>query len=168
MNIIESIELIVAKQATILENNNGEPFIENSCCYDEKNIYVFLNKYDKTIDEKNSLIRFYNILKTGLIELNKPVIIYDSKNRRLNYPKIDNYFSENIIYKAFIFYCNFNNNIPIDDELKAICLDKPKEILKDLNIVDAISNLKSQGKNYNKNNFEDLLNLINKIKIKNN
>ena len=165
MNIIESIELIVAKQSTILENNNGEPFIENSCCYDEKNIYVFLNKYDKTIDEKNSLIRFYNILKTGLIELNKPVIIYDSKNRRLNYPKIDNYFSENIIYKAFIFYCNFNNNIPIDDELKAICLDKPKEILKDLNIVDAISNLKSQGKNYNKNNFEDLLNLINKRNI---
>ena len=162
MSIIESIELIIKKQAIILENNNGVPFIENSCCYDEKNIYKFLNNHDKTINEKNSLLNVYNILKAGLIELNKSVIIYDIKNRRFNYPKIDNYFNENTIYKSFVYYCNFNNNLPIDDELKAICLDKPSENFKDMNIIDIISNLKSQGKNYDKTNFEDLLNLINK------
>jgi len=121
-----------------------------------------LNNHDKTINEKNSLLNVYNILKAGLIELNKSVIIYDIKNRRFNYPKIDNYFNENTIYKSFVYYCNFNNNLPIDDELKAICLDKPSENFKDMNIIDIISNLKSQGKNYDKTNFEDLLNLINK------
>ena len=165
MSIIENIEMIIKKQAIILANNNGEPFIENTCCYDEKNIYKFLNSHDKTIDDKNKLLNVYNILIDGLKELNKSIIIYDVKNRRFNYPKIDNFFSENTIYKSFVYYCNFNNNLPIDDELKAICLDKPVEILKDMNITEIISTLKSQGKNYDKTNFEDLLNLINKRNI---
>ena len=165
ISIIENIENIISKQNLILENNNGILFLENSCCYDEKNVYIYLNNNDKSIDEKNSLLGVYKILKNGINELNKASIIYHDKNTKLNYPKLDNYFSEKTIYKAFIYYCNFNNNLPIDDELKAICLDKPSEILKNIDINEAISNLKSQGKNYNKSNFEELLNLINKRNI---
>ena len=165
ISIIEDIENIISKKELILQNSAGEPFLENSCCYEEKSVYDYLIKNDKKIYEKNDLIGVYNILKTGISELNKAVIIYDPKNSKLNYPKIDNYFSEKTIYKSFIYYCNFNNNIPINDDLKAICMDKPTEILKNMNIDEAISSLKSQGKNYNKSNFEDLLNLINEKNI---
>jgi hypothetical protein len=165
ISILESIENIILKQDLILKNNNEILFLENSCCYDEKNVYSYLNNNDKTIIEKNSLLGVYKILKNGINELNKASIIYHNKNNKLTYPKLDNYFSEKTIYKSFIYYCNFNNNLPIDDELKAICLNKPTEILKNIDINEAISNLKSQGKNYNKSNFEDLLNLINKRNI---
>ena len=165
ISVLESIENIISKQDLILGNNNGILFLENSCCYDEKNVYVYLSNNDKTIIEKNSLLNVYKILKNGINELNKASIIYHDKNTKLTYPKLDNYFSEKTIYKTFIYYCNFNNNLPIDDELKAICLDKPSEILKNIDINEAISNLKSHGKNYDKNNFEDLLNLINKRNI---
>ena len=60
------IENIINKESTILENKQGEPYMENSCCTEIKNVRNFLFKQDKSIYEKNSLITnyFFNIIST--------------------------------------------------------------------------------------------------------
>ena len=92
----------------------------------------------------------------------KNFILYHAQNSKLKIPKISNDFNENNIYKTFIYYCNFNNNLPIDNDLKAICNSKPININYDNKISEIVENIKEQGKNYSKDTFFELLNVINK------
>lgn len=164
-SIIESIQKIVAKEATILENNNGEPFLENACCNSSKNSIKYFIKKDNSIIKNNELINLYSDFLNSIHSLSKPYILYDINNTKIAFPTLPNYYSEEIIYKGFIFYCNFNNSIPISDELMGICMNKPQDFNGSLNIKELIESLKSEGKVYNKDNFEQLLDVINKQNI---
>ena len=164
-SIIESIQKIVAKEATILENNNGEPFLENACCNFTKNSIKFFIKKDNSIVKNNELINLYSDFLNSINSLSNPYILYDNNNTKITFPKLNNYYSEEIIYKGFIYYCNFNNSIPISDELMAICMNKPQDFNDSLNIKELIESLKTEGKVYNKDNFEQLLDVINKKNI---
>jgi len=48
-----------------------------------------------------------------------PPLYFDPINTKHVYPEINPEFSENVIYKAFIYYCKFATNLPIDEELKS-------------------------------------------------
>ena len=121
----------------------------------------FINN-DKSILENNKLIQYYNKLIENINILNKSSILYHQENTKLLLPKIINDFNEETIYKAFIYYCNFNNNLPIDDELKSVCMEKPNILDYTKNILENIELLKEQGKIYNKASLDDLINIINK------
>ena len=86
------------------------------------------------------------------------------KIQKFYYP-LFNDFNEETIYKTFIYFCNFNNNLPIDDELRSICMDKPSSFDSTKDISEIIESLKSQGKIYNKSTFDELINIINKRNI---
>ena len=164
--ITSSIQKIVSKEVAILQNNDGEPYLENSCCNSNTNtINYFVNK-DKNIYENNKLIKNYKDLLDKLINLKNAKILYDSNNTNLESLEIKHDFSEEIIYKAFIHYCNFENNLPIDDELKNVCLNKPSVYEYNLNIKEKIDLFKGEGKIYGKSELEDLLDIINKKNIK--
>ena len=164
--IIESIQKIVAKEALLLESKNGEPYLENACCNGISNAINYFASKDNTIYENNKLIKNYSELVTKLKDLKNPKILYDSNNSKLELPKLVQDFSEIIIYKTFIHYCNFENNLPIDEELKNICMNKPSQYDNKLQIKEKIELLKGEGKVYSKSNFDELLEIINKRNIK--
>ena len=164
--IIDSIQKIVSKEAILLESNTGEPFLENSCCNTTTNAINYFAKLDKSIFENNNLVKNNNILLTKLNELKNAKILYDSNSNRLESTKLKNDFSEEIIYKSFMFYCNFENDLPIDEELKTICLNKPSPYDYKLTLAEKIDLFKNQGKIYSKSNLNDLLDIINKRNIK--
>ena len=160
--IIESIQKVCKKEAALLENNSGEPFLENACCNTMKNAINYFIKHDKSIIENTKLIKYYTELVESYNLLGKPAILYDPNNTKLLVYNAKTDFSEIIIYKAFIYYCNFNNEIPIDDELRSVCLDKPTNFNENLSIEETIELLKGEGKVYNKDSLMQLLQIINK------
>ncbi len=169
--IIEIIQNIVKKNAPLLQNSNNEAFLENSCCNSEKNTILFFNNIDKNINNHNITVKLFNNTIQSINILNKSVIIYHPINNKNIIPKNDHNFNEEIIYKAFIYFCNFNNNIPLNDELIGLCMDKPPDFDNNKPINENIEILKQQGKIYNLSSLTELLNIINKeniIKINNN
>ena len=169
--IIEIIQTIVKKNAPLLQNSNDQAFLENSCCNTEKNAIIFFNNIDKNINNYNITVKLFNNTIESINFLNKSAIIYHAINNKNIIPKNDHNFNEEIIYKAFIYFCNFNNNIPINDELLSLCMDKPEEFDSNKSINENIEILKQQGKIYNLSSLTELLNIINKeniIKLNNN
>ena len=159
--IIESIQKIVKKEAILLESNSGEPYLENACCNNDNNTINYFAKLDKTIIENNELIKNYSTLLYKLKNLKNPKILYDITNTKLKVSELKQDFSEETIYKSFIYYCNFENNIPLDDELKSVCMDKPSLYDINLSIDKKIELLKNENKVYNKSNLNELLDIIN-------
>jgi hypothetical protein len=70
-----------------------------------------------------------------------------------------------LVYKAFIYFCNFANLLPIDEELKGLCLDKPLEFDNNKQLKEIIASLKSEGKVYNFSSFVELIHIISKKNI---
>jgi hypothetical protein len=164
-SIIESIQKIVDNNATLLENSSGDPFLENACCNSNINTIIYFITKDKTILENNNLVNYYTKTIESINDLNKSSILYHAENTKLILPLVNSDFNEETIYKAFIYYCNFNNKLPIDEELKSICMDKPNDFDETKEITEIIETLKQQGKIYNKSSLDDLLNIINKRNI---
>ena len=163
--IIESIQKVVEVNSTLLENSAGDPFLENACCNSTINTINYFITNDKTILDNSKLVEYYNKIIQSINNLNKSSILYHPENTKVILPFVKSDFNEETIYKSFIYYCNFGNNLPIDDELKSICMDKPSEYDETKDIIEIIESLKAQGKIYNKSSLDDLLNIINKQNI---
>ena len=164
-SIIESIQTVVKDSSGLLENSIGEPFLENACCPENINAIEYFMSKDKTIAENNNLMKNYNRAIEKIKNLNSPSILYHAENTKIILPKIKSGYNDETIYKAFIYYCNFNNQLPIDDELKNICSHKPVEYNGTKDTVEIIQQLKDNGKIYSKDMLDDLLNIINKRNI---
>ena len=166
-SIIEKIQDIVKKNVPLLKNSNDEPFLENSCCNNIKNAIRYFYENDKSILDLNTSIQYYYSLIDSINTLNKAAILYHPINNKRQLPKTDNTFSEETIYKAFIYHCNFSNNLPISEELRSLCLDKPTDFNNDKSIKDIIETLKSEGKIYNFASLVELINIVNRENIVN-
>tara|TARA_B110001450_G_scaffold221352_1_gene217325 strand:+ start:2737 stop:8517 length:5781 start_codon:yes stop_codon:yes gene_type:complete len=163
--IIESIQTIVKKNTALLQNSNSEPFLENACCNTSKNALMYFYLQDKSIMTNNNIvIHCYSIIDS-INTLNRAPILYDPTNNKLSLPNIKNTYNEEIIYKAFVHFCNFDNNLPIDDEIRSLCLDKPLDYNINNTITENIEFLKGQGKMYSLSSLTELLNIINKQNI---
>lgn len=166
-SIIESIQNIVKKNTVLLENSNGEAFLQNACCNAENNTIQFFHKNDKSIIEKNNLANYYRSLLTSINLLKSAsVLFHPISTKKTILKSINDYdYNETTIYRAFIVFCNFNNLLPIDENLKEICLYKPSNFDVNQDLLETIENLKSQGKIYNKDLFLQLVMLVNRKNI---
>ena len=160
LNIIQYIQEIVKNETLLMENKSGIPFLENACCNTEKNnILYFITKNNKIYD--NNLISYnYNIIIKKIYNLISCPILFHSKSTRKNIIKIEQAFNEEIIYKTFIYYGNFENTIPLSEDLKLICGNKPKTFESNNSISEKINKLKELGKIYNLKDFEELIKYI--------
>ena len=163
--IISIIQDIVKKKTPLLETSNGEPYMENSCCNELNNTIQYFIQENKNIYDYNVLIKNYLTIISDIVLIEKPVLLFHDKNTKINIPKISNDYNEITIYRAFIYYCNFNNKFPIKNELKAICNNKPINIDYNLSIYEVIENIKSQGKIYGKVDMIQLIDTVNKNNI---
>ena len=165
LSIIQKIQTIVSKKELLLFNNKNEPFVENYCCNEtstEKTALLYFMNENASIKTTNETIASIELIKNDVLLLSKSIIL----SSRLNLPSDSQMpesteFDEKTIYKAFIYYCRFNNDLAISKNIQAICLQKPEQFDKYASISDQIRILKEQGYNFNNTSLQKLLFIIN-------
>jgi hypothetical protein len=161
-NIIDLIEKTVHGEHALLNTKNGEPYLENACCDgSEKNtIRYFIKKQPEIAILNNKVVRLSDMYE-DIKKLSKAVFLYDPSNTKRKLREIENKFSENTIYRAFIVYCKFNSNIPLSENLKAICPTKPENFDLNDTLDESIRKLKGSARNYSEQSLQQLLAVIN-------
>ena len=161
--IQQSIQGVVNKENILLKSNLDEPFLQNACCNigEKHTINYFIDK------EQN--ISLYNERGADLMKmfykyvtLVKSPMLYSTKNTKLEYPEIGTDYSDETIYRAFIYYCKFNQHVPLDDKLLSICISNTSDFKKTDSIEEKIKILKREGRNYSQSNLLNLLDIIQK------
>jgi hypothetical protein len=163
--IIEKIQNIVKKNTPLLKNSNDNPFLENACCNSSKNTIAYFINEDSSILTDNKAVKFYSNILNSIDILTYAPQLYNQENTKQKSISQVLSFSEELIYKAFIYFCNFANLLPIDEELKGLCLDKPIEFDNKKQLKELIASLKSEGKVYNFASFVELIHIISKKNI---
>ena len=162
-NIVEDKELLLFSSI--------KPFMVNACCNELDTFkYSTLNYF---INENNE-IELYNNIIIGLTSflntidyLTKSKIflsIIDSKNKVI---PVSQEISEENIYRAFISFCSFNNYNPLTEELIVLCKNKPEYFNKNDSLIEKISQLKRDGRIYNKEQFLRLFQIVSRNNILN-
>ena len=164
MEVIKLIQKIIAKKDPILTNNLLEPFLENACCYEgTKNTYKYFTSENPRIHENNlHSIHIENILEDYKNFFTAPMVIA-LENTRIPIT-IFNTFTEEIIYKTFIHYCNLDNDFPIPSNMQVFFTEKPQYLREANSLSEKIEELKRNGKNFDESSFKQLLSIINKEK----
>jgi hypothetical protein len=164
--IQEIIHKLVAKARPLLTNSNNEPFLENSCCTDIKtNPYAYFYSKDDNIHRYNVIVESFSDILEDLGGLSKAVILLDPKDTKLQYPLLSDKYSEETIYRAFIVFCKYNSHLPISEELRRICLEKPSDFIVTDSITEKIRRLKADGKHFSDEALEQLMDVINRENI---
>jgi hypothetical protein len=163
--IIEKIQTIVKKNTPLLKNSNDNPFLENACCNSSKNTIAYFMSEDNSIATTNKAVKFYNNILSSIDLLTYAPQLYNQEDTKQKKISQTTSFSEELVYKAFIYFCNFANLLPIDEELKGLCLDKPLNFDSNKQLKEIIDSLKSDGKIYNFSSFVELIHIISKKNI---
>ena len=158
--IQNKIQNIVEKNNPLLSTNSGKNYLENSCC-DEPNINVhkYLLENDSTISKDKDMIQNLNKIIVTIKTLQESSLFFDPTNTKQKMIIKDNIFSEEIMYKGFVVFCN-NKILNFSKEIRDICLQNNK-FENDETIEEQIQKLKEDGVNYNQEMFEKILQLVN-------
>lgn len=157
------IQDVLTKKKWLLTNNTQEPFLENACCNEKKQLTAIQYFVDQSPDIAlyNTRVEYLSNIIDDIVSLTKAVSLYcniDSKNK---YAPLSDKYSEETIYKAFIIYCNFNSLRPISNALQPVCYEKPERINYKDSIQEIITKLKDEGVKYSQKEFQKLLQLVN-------
>lgn len=165
-------EIVANKELLMITLASNTPYRENSCCNDGKNGESALSYFAK----ENPNIAAY-LEKTGVMEkilrtttlLARPSLLYHPERTGIRYvdklpEKMSLFDNENHIYEVFIYYCNFDNDLPIPDEFTTLCSSKPRAGY-DRNaksIEEKVSSLKSIGVRFTQQDAIHLMDIVNR------
>jgi len=166
--IQERIQQVVTNKEAVLTANN-RPYLENACCQTntgETAIGYFINN-DNSIGEYNKIVEKLTSLLMDITSYTKSGIFCSEVNTKNKYPSINQQFDEKTIYRAFINFCKFKTLIPVPENLRSVCLEKPDYnfLTKNDSIDEMIRKLKDNGRNYKYEDFLRLLQLIGRNNI---
>lgn len=166
MSVIQSIQTIVKKESPLLMNANYEPFLQNACCNtgEYKTLDYFMKK-DSSIRTNNDIVSYLYNINFDMMNMAQPTLLVDPQDSKIVFPPISSEFSENTIYRAFIEFCNFSTDIPINNKLVEYCITKSDDYDKNKSLKENIEILKKEGKKYSLDSFNNLLNAVNKMNI---
>jgi hypothetical protein len=161
--IIESINTIVKNKDLLLKTSTQIPFLENACCNDRLNAtnpLVYFNEDDNMIATYvRTAFNLSKILRR-IKHISTAQLLYHPGFTGIRYPTIPPGQLEENVYAAIIWYCNFDRNLPIPEEYKVICNEKPAMYKKDWSIMEKIDFLKRNGKQFNLNSLHQLMALV--------
>lgn len=166
--IQNSIQSVVSKETPILKTASMEPYLENSCCNQEgiDTYKYFTSKQPDIITFNNTVIELQNIID-DINGVTKATVLYDPYDTRIIIPELSKDFSEDTIYRAFVTYCRFNSILPVSENIRSICLEKPDSVNIDDSISEIVRKLKVEGRNYNKETLNMLMQIVNSQNIVN-
>jgi hypothetical protein len=164
----EAIQKIVEKKDLLLKGA-GQFFMDNACCNEAgKNTMTTLQYFiddDKNIEVYNNTVASLSALLHDIKILTQSAIMLSEYNTKRTYPEISNDFSEETIYRAFIVLCKFQSSIPLTEEVASVCVDKPDYLKKMDTIQEKIAKLKRDGRNYTKEQFLRLFQVVSRNNI---
>tara|TARA_B100000085_G_scaffold268839_1_gene279613 strand:+ start:809 stop:6547 length:5739 start_codon:yes stop_codon:yes gene_type:complete len=156
------ISNIIKNAEPILMNSNKEPFIDNICCNNVKNVMDFLNEKNSSIYKTNNVVSSLSNKMKLIKQFTKANIMFININTRKQYPNTSETLSENTIYKSFIIYCKFNSSTIINSDLLDICIDNKSMFNEDNTIQEKIKIMKQESKFYSIETLHQLHKVINK------
>ena len=167
--IQESIQKIVEKKDLLLKTGGGQPFMDNACCNEISNrgmstLQYFVNE-DQNIGQFNQIVNRLSGLLHDIKILTESALMLSEINTKRKFPEISHEFSDETIYYAFIDLCNFQSSLPLTEDLAAICIDKPDYLNKGETINEKINKLKRDGRNYTKESFLRLFQIVSRNNI---
>jgi hypothetical protein len=162
--IQQAIQGIVDKEETVLKTNNGMPFMENVCCNDGTvdTFNYFDEKSEGELAKYNKMAEDIKKIYTDYMSMVKPVYYTSKDDTKIQYPSPKPEFTDDTIYGAFIHFCKFNKNVPLGEELMAICLSNKSSFRPGDSLATKIDTLKKEGRMFTIDNLHSLLNIINK------
>jgi len=168
MAVQESIQKIVEKKDLLLKSASN-PFIDNACC-NEKDVegttcLQYFIKEDESINNNNKIVNELSLLVNDIKILTQSASMLSKVNTKRSFPDIQNDFSEETIYHAFIQFCHFQSTIPLTEDLAVVCLDKPDYLKKADSIQEKIQKLKRDGRSYSKEMFLRLFQIVSRNNI---
>ena len=165
LNIQEKIQKIIEKEHPILTNANGDPFLQNACCNSMKHTLAYFADKDKSIYKDNEIVTHIANILYDINRMSSAAILFNPENTKFVYPSLGTDYTEETIYKGFMYYCHFNNFLPINEELRGLCLEKPGDFDINDSLDSKIAKLKASGKNYSPAAFDQLINYISRNNI---
>lgn len=167
VKIQELITSTVKSESPLLYGNNGNVFLENSCCNDgEFNTYEYFSNKENTINEYNAKAREMRHLLTQLHNKATAPILFNPTNTRTIAHDIFDEYTEDTIYRAIIYYCGFQTNNQINPTLMEICGEKP-EYGDYETINEHIQSLKRTNHIYDQSQLSQLMSFVNRNNILN-
>lgn len=167
--IQEAIQKIVEKKDLLLKSSGQQIDMRNACCNEKGGVSITTLQY---FEEENANIQQYNQIVSGLTRilndvrlLTQSAIMLSNVDTKMTFPPLSNEFSEETIYRAFIRLCNFTSFLPIKDDLIPLCKEKPNYLTKFETIQEQIAKLKRDGRNYNKEMFLRLFQIVSRDNI---
>uniref|UniRef100_A0A6C0LI81 Uncharacterized protein n=1 Tax=viral metagenome TaxID=1070528 RepID=A0A6C0LI81_9ZZZZ len=156
----------IADHQAILSNAAKIPFLENACCNENNDeTYKYFSDKERSINIDNNIVRDLRAVLDDVGAMSKASILFDPTDTRIEFPNLPPEFDEETIYRAFMVYCKYNSDIPISEELRAICMDKPDDFNISDSIKDKIKKLKRDGRNFDNETLARLMSIINKNNI---
>lgn len=161
--IIESINTSVKSKDMILKTSARIPFLENACCNEE----IDLTNPIAYFSEENKNIQLYirgakqiEKLLTHIKLLSTAYFFNHPEFTGIRYPKIQEGHYEENTYLAVIHYCNFDRQLPIPEEFKIFCNEKPEGYTSKWSLVEKIEFLKKNGKRYSIDDLHQLMKIV--------
>jgi hypothetical protein len=162
--IIEAINDIVKSKDAILKTAARVPFVENACCnenIDATNPIAYFNNENKNIEicikganQVEKLLKYVKILSNAYF-------LYHPEKTGITHPTVQiGHFEENT-YLAIIRYCNFDRNLPIPEEYKIFCSEKPDGYQSSWSLEEKKTFLKKTGKHYEIEDLQNLMKIVN-------
>ena len=167
LGVQEQIQKVLNKKKWLLSNSSNEPFLENACCNTgpgEKVIQYFIHE-DNIIQSYLKTTDYLSEIMQDIRVITRAPVLYCRENSKNVYGSLSDEYSEQTIYKAFIDFCHFNTLLPIQEDLRAVCVEKPERFSKYDNISVQIRKLKEEGCQYSNESFLRLLQIVNRNHI---
>jgi hypothetical protein len=165
--IQEKIQAIIKKKNLLLLKANNEPYVENSCCNENKGLTTleYFENEDRSIHEYNGIVRRLSNLLYDINSYSKCGLYMSNIDTKNIYPPLSNDFNDEIKYLSFIKFCNFSSLIPISADVLPLCKEKPENINENDSSKEIIVKLKEQKIEYSDDAFLRLLQVVNRNSI---
>lgn len=163
--IQEAIQSQISKKSLILKSSSDKLFMDNACCNEDGKskdtaLQYFINDAS-SIETDNTIVATLSEVLTKIKDATEASIALSSINTKRMFPPVAaDDFSEETIYKAFIAFCKFHSAVPLSTNLEQLCAGKPDYLGKMDSIQEKINKLKQDGRNYTKDSFLHLFQLV--------
>jgi len=164
----EEIQKIIEHKDLLLKSSTN-PFMDNACCNEKENkdkttLDYFINE-NENIGIYRNIVRELSAVIQDIKILTQSAIMLSTVDTKRLFPEIPENFSEETIYRAFIDLCKFQSSVPIDEDLATICINKPDYLTKNDTLQEKIVKLKRDGRNYTKESFLRLFQIVSRNNI---
>ena len=166
--IAENINNIIRQKGLLLKTASGVYFTENACCNDKmtKSFIDYFTDNNKELMVYIKMINGWGQVIEGVKQRSIAPFLFDPKQSGITYTSdVQNENFENNVYKAFIYYCNLDNELPIPEDLHGLIAEKIHDYPKRGSLLEKINFLKQNGRRLTNKNLLQLMNIINNRNI---